>query len=50
VAALLSRYPEIRDRVTGALEDRLFHKTASRHNVVTDSYIGQELLKGAYGG
>lgn len=48
VAALISTYPEIRDKITGALEDGLLHKTASAHDIVRDSYIGQELLKGAY--
>ena len=48
VAALLSTYPEIRDRLTGALEDGVLNKTASAHDIVRDSYIGQELLKGAY--
>lgn len=49
VAAILTRHPDIRDKVTGALEDVMFHKTASAHDIVHDSYIGQELLRGAYG-
>lgn len=48
VAAILTRYPDVRDEVTGALEDVVLHKTASVHDIVRDSYIGQELLKGAY--
>ena len=48
VAAILTRHSDIKDRVTGALEDAVFNKTASVHDVVRDSYIGQELLRGAY--
>ena len=48
VAAVLSAYPEFAERVTGLLDDAIFGKTASTHDIVRDSYIGQELLIGAY--
>ena len=48
VAEVLSGDPELRDKVTGALEDALLHKTASVHDMVRDSFIGHEILKGAY--
>ena len=49
VAAVISRDRDVLDRVTGETEDFILRKTASAHDIARDSFMGNEILRGAYG-